>query len=498
VVLSFSISIAYQLIKGTKVDVLKSTLIGTLLVPLIILTTPNAIAQQETESNSIGMLAYIHGGDLWVMELPDGEAKQLTTYGRNRAPRWSPSGRWLAYRKDGQLWMMRSSGADAKALNGGVPVNAFAWSPRSDALAYTTHKGSLRVASAEEWHERELVEGIGEGSGVLSVAWSPDGEWLAYALRDQPEKYAGLWRIRADGSGATELLGGTVVFGEITQGPNPGAIVAAWSPDGERILYWSDPFSASLLADGTPLMTIPAVGGEPSELVKWMLAYPDFLAFPPDGKLLAVTEGGGRITWSNKRIAVVDLSSRKFTYLTEEGVAACSPAWSPDGEQIAYVAAPDIGHVLQGEAEAGVARRRIWVMNKDGSGKRQLTPDADYRDERPLWSADGGHILFARLDREGRASMWLMLADGGELRRVVDELSPPPSWFGYYGHINWGDYFDWWTGATPTVLPVTGGVLSKHLLSFIVCFLAALAGLVLKKVIRKGVMKRKEEFREVR
>jgi len=205
-------------------------------------------------------------------------------------------------------------------------------------------------------------------------------------------------------------------------------------------------FSLSVLADGTSLNAVP-IGDTPKELVQDMLSHADFLAWSPDGKLLAITEGYGRETWSHKRIAVMEPTSGTLTYLTDEKTAVLSPVWSLDGQRIAYVAAPDIGFVGGGEvAKAGAAQRRIWVTKRDGSGKRQLTHDAAYRDERPLWSADGSHILFARLDQKGRAGLWLMRDDGRKLRQVAD-LSPAPEWFGYYGYINWDGYFAWWTGA---------------------------------------------------
>jgi hypothetical protein len=41
-----------------------------------------------------------------------------------------------------------------------------------------------------------------------------------------------------------------------------GFDVAGWSPDGARLLFWSEPlFSASLLADGTTLQSVPARDG---------------------------------------------------------------------------------------------------------------------------------------------------------------------------------------------------------------------------------------------
>jgi len=48
------------------------------------------------------------------------------------------------------------------------------------------------------------------------------------------------------------------------------------------------------------------------------------------------------------------------------------------------------------------------------------------------------------MDEEGRASVWLVDAAGGTPERVVEELTPAPEWFGYYGHIDWGELFDWW------------------------------------------------------
>jgi Tol biopolymer transport system component len=275
------------------------------------------------------------------------------------------------------------------------------------------------------------------------MAWSPRGQWLAYVReevmkeREPPDnRYASLWRISANGSDASELFNTASTAG--------GLMVAGWSPDSQYILFWPVPlFSSSLLADGTSLMAIPATGGKPAKLVESMLAYADFLAWSPDGKLLAVTAGGGRETWSHKRIASVEPTSGTLTYLTDEKTAAFSSAWSPDGHHLAYVAAPDIGFVGGGEeAKAGAAKRRIWVMKRDGSEKRQLTHVAAYRDERPLWSADSSHILFMRLDQHDQASLWLMRRDGSELNQVVDELTPMP-WFGYYGHIDWGGNFLW-------------------------------------------------------
>jgi len=163
---------------------------------------------------------------------------------------------------------------------------------------------------------------------------------------------------------------------------------------------------------------------------------------------MALTVGSGRETWTNKRIVLVDLKTAGREYLTDETIAAFSPTFSPDGQHIAYVAAPDVGHVWGGdEAKAGTAQRRIWVMNADGSDQRPLTDDPAYRDERPLWSADGTQVLFARLDEDGRASLWLMDAAGGATEQVVDELTPAPEWFGYYGHIAWDQLFDWWSGS---------------------------------------------------
>ncbi len=84
-------------------------------------------------------------------------------------------------------------------------------------------------------------------------------------------------------------------------------------------------------------------------------------------------------------------------------------------------------------------------MRPDGTDKRQLTNDATYRDERPEWSADGKSILFARFKGD-TAQVWLMQADGANPRLVVDELTPAPSWFGYYGYIQWDWLYDWWKG----------------------------------------------------
>jgi dipeptidyl aminopeptidase/acylaminoacyl peptidase len=289
---------------------------------------------------------------------------------------------------------------------------------------------------------------IGASGQLGRIAWCSDGRWVAYEWLerqpDQPLTYEGLWKVSADGEQRIELYA--------SGAPEKGtAILAGWSLD-EHILFWQgDILSASLLADGVPLYSLPAGGGEPIKLVDTVLVHDDFLASAPQGDRLAVTAGSYRATWTNKAVAVVETSGGELTWLTGENMAAFSPAWSPDGTHLAYVAMPDRGDLVGGEdARLGMMERHIWVVNAQGKSQFQLTDDSAYRDERPLWSADGSHLLFARLDAEGRASLWLIPAGGGDLRRVVDELTPLPGpasgWFGYYGHVDWDQLFDWWPG----------------------------------------------------
>jgi Tol biopolymer transport system component len=174
---------------------------------------------------------------------------------------------------------------------------------------------------------------------------------------------------------------------------------------------------------------------------------------------LAVAAGEGRNHWEGKRIAVLDLGTAAVSYLTETGMAAVFPAWSPGGKAIAYSAAPGAGagaRIAGGEeARQLLAKRRIWVADIDGTiPPKQLTSDSDYRDEDPLWSANGKYVLFCRIDRDDHKTLWLVGAGGSDLVQVVGPLyiDPGPlgvdaSWFGYYGHIDWHRMFDWFRGA---------------------------------------------------
>ena len=68
------------------------------------------------------------------------------------------------------------------------------------------------------------------------------------------------------------------------------------------------------------------------------------------------------------------------------------PAWSPDGRRLAWVSGSTGSH-------------DIYVMSRDGGGKRRLVEDpAD--DVEPAWSPDGSRIAFAS-NRDGRYQLWL-------------------------------------------------------------------------------------------
>lgn len=410
------------------------------------------VAHQESR---LGRLAYVQGSDVWVKTLPDGEPRRLTDDGRNSQPRWSPSGEWLAFHKGKyQTWVIRSDGTNARPLNDGAAVDVFAWSPVDDRLAYVAGD-ELRTVDADGAGSAPVLSGAeGDpltpppegGRRIGQIAWGPDGQWIAYEQRKQspggpPE--TSVWKVSAEGGEPDALY--LPIRSEIR-----GPLLVGWTGDGRFLLLQDDMNSASLLADGSPLYALPAGGGSLVPLAQPVLAHADFVLPAPSSDRVAVVVGGFRGTWENKALHVIQPSSPEGQSLTPPEQAVSSPAWSPDGRRIACVAMPDQAgeDVAGGEpAHRALMQRRIWLMEADGSGGRPLTDDSTCRDERPLWSADGSHILFARLDAEDRASLWLTSVEGGDRQQIVEELTPAPEWFGYYGHIEWDQWFDWWHGS---------------------------------------------------
>ena len=108
------------------------------------------------------------------------------------------------------------------------------------------------------------------------------------------------------------------------------------------------------------------------------------------------------------RIIALDGSGRtRLTY------AGYSPAWSPDGRQVA-LSYGDHG--------------KIWVVSADGKRARQLTRGNTY-DTVPAWSSDGKQIAFIRSTRfSGGGRLYVMDANGTHQRAIGPPGADLPAW----------------------------------------------------------------------
>jgi dipeptidyl aminopeptidase/acylaminoacyl peptidase len=276
---------------------------------------------------------------------------------------------------------------------------------------------------------------IGEGRSG-DPHWSPDGAWLAFTGRVGGK--AGLAIVRGDGSGARFL---TTTEG--TNGPIPmqGADVA-WSPDGKQIAFVS----------ATPGPETAEATGDPV-VIRRYLYKPDFSEgntrfndnrrlhiFVCDlgsGTIRQLTEGvysEHSIDWSPDGAEILFVSNREpnddqfFNYdvfalgvtdktirrITTTESAEYQPRWSPDGKSILMLA------TKRGltDLETTMEDTHVWIMNADGSERRELGAAIDQRQLNAQWSPDGKSVYFVMLDR-GDQRLVRVPAGGGPAERIV-------------------------------------------------------------------------------
>ena len=399
---------------------------------------------------SLGSVAFVQNQQLWVKDIPSGKALLLDKDKDCSTPKWSADGEWLAYLSGDSLMIIHRSGKFSAKVAKVGDTPTYSWSPNVDTLAYIASDRSLRTVdfvldrSRIKLSERKITSaGDAEATGVWSYKWGLDGKHIAYVRVDKfgkmgpgnmPGLQSSVWKINADGTEAIKLLNA----GRNTYLP----ILAAWSPDSNWIFFWKDiMYSGSILADGVPLCRLSTSGGEAKDIVPSMLAYNDYLSFSPDGTRFAATVYGDRMEWSSKRLSIVDIQRSTKLNVTSGKDVALSPAWSPQGYEIAYVTAPDQAGV-SAMSKVKFSMRKIGIINTHSWKARVITRDMAFRDESPRWSDDGDTLLIVRVGLDKKASIWMMDHNGRGQKKVISEFASSRG--NYYGHTNWSEYFDWW------------------------------------------------------
>ena len=391
-------------------------------------------------------LAYLTDDGLWIRDLPDGAPERLAAAGsRMASPRISASGEWIAFQEDRRTRVVSRAVARQSPIVLGESSSA-QWRPSRDELLLAQPHGISVYSASNRWASPVRFF----PDATLPAVFSPDGRELLYS--------ATIESGTAPGSGATGLLcrvdaNASLPPKTIRSRWSEGPIPYAWVEG--AVWYWVDPdFSGSFQADGLELFRLPAAGGEPHSMGVKTLVHDDFLALSPTGDRVAVTDGAGRESWNNKRIALIDLASAVSRYRTAENLAAICPSWSPDGKRLAFTALPE---GLERTDRSGperlfLGKRRIWIADAAGNAPPiPLANDDRYRDEHPIWLADGRRILFTRIERSaGRAvkSFWMMDEHGASPTQVAGPLLDNDtfegeSWFGYYGTIDWRAVMDY-------------------------------------------------------
>jgi hypothetical protein len=440
-----------------------------------------------------GELAFISRGRLWVL---DGARRTLRALpvgalSAPASPALSSDGRWLAYLAvrqtfDGpvsSLWLARGDGGGAREVRDVDGGRLVGWSPTADVLAIIVDRAdrqtgtTLELVSPGRSPRRLLMlsrsaQRVGE---IRSAVWSPDGREIAVSTDDFARRGRTLVRVYP-------LHGGAAVtwFSISNQQGLAGvctgcggakdviADLAGWWPRW-GIALWVYCCGADHNNDGSPLALLAYPGAAPQILARTLSdQVTNALAAGAHGALAVVASSGGREIGIGKTVERCDPRTRTCASLagatTWSGPHAqpcpCAglvpapgrpgsgvsldPAWSPGGDQLAYVKAPTA--VTPGwPSLAWYHDQALFVWNaRTGVSRRLAVPHGAAA---PAWSRDGRELLYV-----GDDALWLLPADGGRAVVIARPLFPAAQWKGvandplsYYGQIDWSGQFSWWS-----------------------------------------------------
>jgi len=384
-------------------------------------TTGMAFDSQPSVSPDGKRIAFVSDRDgsenLWICNLDGSDPKQLSKdpQGDFESPSWTPDGDYvLVSRKPNnglhEIWMYNIQGGSGVQVTKSSPTATtppqqrlralgavassdgkyFYFARRTGNFTYNTTFPLWQVVRRDRITGDEDVITSAPGSAFRPVI-SPDGSKMVFGTRQDTE--TGL-RVRDLASGEEKWLKYPVQRDDqesaATRDVLPGF---SFTPDSKDIIVSyggkihrvqistgeaSDiPFTAKVSQDLGPELKF-ASRVEEGPVKARLIQTP---SESPDGKHIIFS--------SLTHLYKMDTPGGKASRLTASNAREFQPAWSPDGQWIAYATWDDNGGDL-------------WKLRADGSGSpiKLTRVPAFYRD--PVWSPDSKRVVALRQARQAR------------------------------------------------------------------------------------------------
>jgi dipeptidyl aminopeptidase/acylaminoacyl peptidase len=273
---------------------------------------------------------------LRLVPVSDGEARSLTIpeHGEINHLRWAPDGARLAFtltrtgRDPGPALMVAdpASGVVKQVVRGSI--GEIAWTPDSLGITAMTLEeggGAIVTFDAETGEVRESILDAKDASCQRGLAWSPDGDYLAYGgpgLREGCGDVGnwGVWTWHPATRTTRQLFQGAA---DAPQWLSTGAVVAMVSePESDGVPPLSiGHFSPDGATSGSVAADVPRMFPQPPRLFQ---VVGDSVMYP-----ISTCEQGEAYLWTD--------GQRESKRFTPADVYAYRPALAPDSRALAYV-----------------------------------------------------------------------------------------------------------------------------------------------------------------
>ncbi|MBN9383824.1 MAG: PD40 domain-containing protein [Chitinophagaceae bacterium] len=362
-------------------------------------------------------LAFVYGGDIWVVDKNGGEARRITsTAAVESDPHFSPDGRWIAFTSN------RSGVAAVYVVpaEGGAPTrltwypagsNVRGWTPDGKNIIYTSTRETAPVGYARLWS----VPVAGGPSTQLPAPWgfdasvSPDGKKI---VLDRVGRWDSEWRHYRGGQNTPLQI---MDLGTLAEQSIPNArtmdLHPVWMND--NIYFLSDrDFIMNVWMYDTQNGALKQITTSTKGDIKWLTGNGKELAYEQEGYIYLLDPATGK----SRQINITVHGDFPWAESHWENVTsrAVNASLSPTGKRI----------LLE-------ARGEIFTVPVENGNSRNLTNSSGAADRQPLWSPDGRQIAWFS-DKEGTYALYLTDQEGKGAPRKISigesKMAWEPAW----------------------------------------------------------------------